>query len=81
MLLSDGRVGQALDAYTDALRLYVMYPDWMMRMNFSPNIRPAGAGSRKAVPWGVSKRQSQIGHFPTSVLMSQGKTPAENEQA
>ncbi|MCC6126933.1 MAG: CHAT domain-containing protein [Pirellulales bacterium] len=76
-----GVLDKALDAYTDALRLYVMYPDWMVRMQFTPNLRPAGVGSRKQVPWGASKIPVQIGHFPTSVLMSQGKSPEQNEQA
>ncbi len=76
-----GILDKALAHYNDALRIYVAYPDWMVRMNFTPNLRADNLGARKQVPWGVSKRQSKIGHFPASVLMSQGKSPAENEQA
>jgi tetratricopeptide (TPR) repeat protein len=76
-----GMLDKALDAYTDALRIYVAYPDWMVRMNFSASLRADNMNARKQVPWGMTKRQSQIGHFPTSVLMSQGKSQAENEQA
>ena len=73
-----GSLDKALDAYSDALRIYVTYADWMVRMNFTPNLRAAGVNARKQVPWGISKRPSQIAHYPTSVLISQGNTPAEN---
>lgn len=76
-----GMMDQALAAYTDALRIYVMYPDWMMRMRFEPNIMPEALGFVKPLPWGVSKRQPKYGHFKRDVLSFQGKTQNENEQA
>lgn len=76
-----GMLDKALECYNDALQIYVMFPDWMLRMNFTASLRADNITARKTVPWGATKRQSQIGHFPTSVLMSQGKSQAENEQA
>jgi CHAT domain-containing protein len=76
-----GMYDKALVCYTDALGIYTMYPDWMMRMAFANAIRPDLAGSRKQVPWGISKRMATVGRFPTTVEMVQGKTPAQNEQA
>ena len=80
VLLSDGHVGQGvgllhrrLAALRDVSRL-----DGADEF-FAHS--PPGQRGRKQVLWGVSKRPSQIGHFPGSVLMSQGKTQAENEQA
>jgi CHAT domain-containing protein/tetratricopeptide (TPR) repeat protein len=74
-----GALDKALDAYTDALRLYISYPDWMVRVNFHP-IRPAGAGFRKAVPWGVSKRPAKLGEYPQTVLITVGNSEDVNEE-
>ena len=59
-----GMFDKALEHYTAALQLYKTFPDWMMKVQFPPTIRAAGAGARKAVPWGASTRQSQLGAYP-----------------
>jgi CHAT domain-containing protein len=68
-----GHFEKALEHYTAALTLYKSFSDWMIRLQFSPTIRAAGAGARKPVPWGTSSRQSQLGFYPNSVLMGQGQ--------
>jgi len=68
-----GALDEALEHYTAALRLYLAFPDWMMRVQFPPAIRPAAAGEVRPVPWGVSGRRSRPGHFPSSMLIGQGQ--------
>lgn len=66
-----GDLDKALDHYTAALALYQAFPDWMMRVQFPPAIRPAQATSRR-IPWGVSTRKARLGHYSSTMLMSQG---------
>ena len=51
-----GQLPAALDSYNSALKLYVAYSDWMMRVQFPPTILPATVGAVRATPWGQSKR-------------------------
>jgi CHAT domain-containing protein len=73
-----GLFKEALPHYTAALTIYKSFSDWMIRLQFSPTIRPAGAGARKPVPWGASKRQSQLGQYAHSVLLLQGQVDMTN---
>ncbi len=68
-----GIFDKALQHYTAALQLYKTFADWMMKVQFPPTIRLAGAGARKAVPWGVTSRPSQLGSYPSSMLIGQGQ--------
>jgi CHAT domain-containing protein len=68
-----GQPAQALERYSHALQLFVNFNNWMIRVNFSPSIQAGGAGSVKAVPWGGSKRNFQVGSFPDTTLISQGQ--------
>ena len=67
-----GMLGEALDHYTAALKLEIAFAPWMSQVQF-PNIRAAGAGTRRAVPWGVSTRQAKLGYYPPSMLIGQGQ--------
>ncbi len=64
-----GRNNQALDHYTAAVRLFVAYSDWMLRVQFSPAIRVSGRVVQ--IPWGASTRRSRQGdyHAPTRIAM------------
>jgi len=73
-----GDFGQALQHYTAALQLFVTFSDWMTKVQFPAAIQLAGAGVRKAVPWGVSTRQSQLGFYRPSMLMAQGQVDLTN---
>lgn len=68
-----GMFEQALPHYTAALQIYRTFPDWMLKVQFPPSIRLAPASARKAVPWGASTRQSQLGVYPRSMLLAQGQ--------
>ena len=66
-----GHLNQALEHYTAAVQLYVAFSDWMVRVNFPPSLRPSSVGVR--IPWGASKRRARLGHYPSSMLISQGR--------
>jgi len=68
-----GQLPQAMEHYSSALKLYVAFSDWMVRVKFPPAIRAAGAGSYKRIPWGRSSRQARLGHYPDSMLIAQGR--------
>ena len=68
-----GRLREALDQYNAALQLFAAFPGWMLRVQFQPAIRPANVGARPPIPWGQSTRSSQLGHYPSSMLIGQGQ--------
>ncbi len=68
-----GKLPQALDHYTRALNLLSAFHNWMLSVTFPPFIQPGPVGSRKAVPWGQSRRGTEIGSFPSAFQMQQGK--------
>jgi len=68
-----GDLDKALTHYTDALELYLAFPDWMMWVGFPPSIRPVQGRAFRPPPWGGSTRRSTPGHFPSTVLMQQGR--------
>jgi len=74
-----GQLPQALEHYTAALKLYVAFYDWMIRVQFPPTIQPAGQGAYKAIPWGASRRRARLGHYPGSMLIAQGKININDE--
>ncbi len=45
-----GVFNQALDHYTNALQLFVRFPDWMSKLQFAATIQPAGAAREKPSP-------------------------------
>ncbi|HEY1784275.1 MAG TPA: tetratricopeptide repeat protein, partial [Pirellulales bacterium] len=68
-----GRLQDALTQYDNALTLYASFSDWMLRVQFPPNIASAG-GSRPLMPWGASQRKTILGQFPQTFLIGQGST-------
>ena len=68
-----GLFDQALPHYTAALQLYKAFPDWMAKVQFAATIRVASPAARRAVPWGASTRQAQLGSYPFSEKMLQGQ--------
>ena len=66
-----GLLDDALTHYTTALRLYVALSDWMIRVQFSPTIRPMT--TVRPVPWGRTSRTSRLGLYPATTLMAQGE--------
>jgi tetratricopeptide (TPR) repeat protein len=66
-----GRLDDALEHYTAALRLYLTFSDWMINVQFPASIRPSSTVVQ--IPWGTSGRNSRLGQYPNSMLMSQGR--------
>ncbi len=69
-----GQMGDALDNYTSALTLYLSYPNWMAQVKFTD---PTPATTRPAIPWGKTARNSKLGRFPSTMLISEGKPITE----
>ncbi len=65
-----GMLDKALEHYNSALEICVTFPNWMVNVQFLP-IR--ASNQRKPAPWGVSTRQSILGFYPSSSLISQGR--------
>ena len=65
-----GELGQALDEYNSAVRIYLAYPNWLERVVFPTNIAPAGPAT---APWGASSQAGQLGRFPDSMSVGQGR--------
>ena len=67
-----GQPQKALEQYDAALKLYVAYSDWMMRVQFPQTIAPA-LNAVRATPWGQSKRGASVGAFAETFTMGQGQ--------
>lgn len=66
-----GQPQKALEQYDAALKIYIAYSDWMMRIQFqdpSPALNPV-----RATPWGQSKRRAVVGAFRPEFTMGQGQ--------
>ncbi len=78
-----GKYPEAMDNYNAALRLYVQYADFMLRVQWPPSIQSAGASRGSA--WGKSARGAQLGKFPDTIGMLvgtfAGRTNRERNQA
>ena len=69
-----GMLKDALLHFTAALEIFKAFPDWMAKVQFEANIRAAGQGAWKPVPWGRSARQNRDwGLYRTSELIAQGQ--------
>ena len=70
----NGDYEQALAAYESALELFIAYPDWMMMLQLSEPLVPAGPASSRAMPWGRSRLpQAQFAAFPRNMTMQWGR--------
>jgi tetratricopeptide (TPR) repeat protein len=66
-----GQPQKALEQYDAALKIYIAYSDWMMRIQFQD---PAPAmNAVRATPWGQSKRRAVVGAFAREYTMGQGQ--------
>ena len=63
------QLDRALEHYNAALRLYLSFPDWLVRINFnSYSIRNRGPVAAQVTPWGRSTRTSVVGNFGDTML-------------
>jgi CHAT domain-containing protein len=65
-----GMLDKALEHYNSALEICATFSNWMVSVRFDP-IR--ASNQRKPAPWGTSTRQSVLGYYPESSLISQGR--------
>jgi tetratricopeptide (TPR) repeat protein len=66
-----GQFDEALDNYTSAIKLFLTFSDWMLRVQF-PELRPLSVASYRGIPWGVSTRHTVPASIPRAMLISQG---------
>ncbi|MEK6247246.1 MAG: tetratricopeptide repeat protein, partial [Planctomycetales bacterium] len=67
-----GDLEEAEKHYDSALRLYVKYSDWMLRMQFPDTIPEKRSGGPEP-PWGKTKRKNfLLSRFPKTFNMSRG---------
>ncbi|MBN1393763.1 MAG: CHAT domain-containing protein [Pirellulales bacterium] len=64
-----GALDKALEHYSNALRLFCRFSDWMVQVRFAPTIRVASVGKEKPVPWGASSRQSRLGLYKDELIV------------
>lgn len=76
-----GDLSAAAEQYTAALKLYLAYPDWMLRVEFPPTLEPFNGETRKPVSWNAGIRQVASGNVKDKLHTLQGKTEAENMRA
>lgn len=67
-----GDLPAAMQQYNAAGQLFLQFHDWMMLTEFDA-LRPASAGSVRAVPWGRSRRNALMGSYPDITLINQGR--------
>jgi len=67
-----GSLPQALEQYNSALKIFLAYQDWMLRVSFPPNLPVQTGVLKNPVTWGVSNRIVAIGKFDDKYLALQG---------
>ena len=70
-----GKYPEAMENYNSALRLYIQYADFLLRVQWPPTIQAAGAS--RGTAWGKSTRGSQLGKFPDTIGMAVGTWNAD----
>lgn len=68
-----GDLTQALDHYNSALKIFLAYPDWMVRVNFPPGLDAQTGASKNPVTWGATTRRVTLGRFEKTYLALQGR--------
>lgn len=68
---------RALQEFDAACELFLVYPRWLVSVDFRQNPRPDANPARRIAPWGRSGRQVTYGAFPESMLISQGELVTE----
>ena len=63
-----GRLGDALDNYNAALRLYMQFSDWMLQIKF----QAFSSNPPLQTPWGASTRGLKVARMPGNMLIAQG---------
>jgi tetratricopeptide (TPR) repeat protein len=67
-----GLNSQALTHYTSALEIYLLFPNWLVQVNFPPQLR-ADPSLRKPIPWAARPPQAVPGFYPPRMPITQGQ--------
>lgn len=67
-----GDLPSALDQYNSAVRLYLAYNDWMLRLQL-PGLEPDTTNRLANITWGGPTRVLNIARFPDTILSQQGR--------
>lgn len=67
-----GDYADALAQYEAALKLFLAYRDWMLRVEFAATISP-NTNVTKTINWGQSSRKFVLGQFPDKFQSLQGQ--------
>lgn len=73
-----GDLVQAMEQYTAAVNLFLMYPNWMLQVDFPPAIEPLQTNAMRPITWGVSGRRAIIGRFSGNYSVLQGRLDNDN---
>lgn len=66
-----GDTPQALQRFEDAIQMFLVHRNWMMRIEFPQQITPEARATRP-ITWGTSGRRTTVGRFPGTMLSFQG---------
>ncbi|GAB6164241.1 hypothetical protein JCM19992_02410 [Thermostilla marina] len=76
-----GRFDQALASYTAAAQLMLAYRDWVLHVQYPPQIQPLSLGStNRRFPWANRTRASVFGEFPDRMGINIGQSIISREQ-
>lgn len=68
-----GQNEAALEQFVSALRLYLVFRDWMVRVQFPSGVTPWNAVGVQPPPWGQSTRGAQLGNYPDTMTTAMGQ--------
>lgn len=68
-----GQNEAALEQFVASLRLYLVFRDWMVRVQFPPSVAPWNPIGSPPPPWGQSTRGAQLGNYPDKMTTAMGQ--------
>lgn len=76
-----GRNAEALEQFNNAAKLYLAFPQWMLRVDYPNIVADSNRTRREAPPWGRSQRNARLGRFPDTMTIQQGQLVTEERLA
>ncbi len=70
-----GNLAKAAEAHGNALQLYLYYTQWMLNVQFPPQVQ---SSQPTKFPWGMRAPGSKIARLPETLLMQQGQPVTQN---
>lgn len=72
-----GDLPNALEQYDAALSLYLAHHEWMLHVDFPPQISPSN-NALTNIRWGTRTRRTRLGHFPDRMGVMTGRLNNED---